>query len=244
MKIVAIIQARMGSTRLPGKVLRQIGSGSMLAQVVERSRRAPALSEVVVATTVRREDDRIVEECARLCAPVTRGSELDVLDRYREAARARQAEAVVRITADCPLIDAEVIGRVVDAFLEQRPDYASNKIEPTTYPRGLDTEIMTRGALERAWREAKEPYERVHVTPFFYEQPGRVRALAVRNDRDFSHYRWTVDTPEDLAFVRAVWERLGPGNAFSWRAVLALLEREPALAEINGGIVQKELRAG
>ena len=243
MKIVAIIQARIGSSRLPAKVLKPILDRSMLAHVVERARRASTITEVVVATTDKPEDDIIVEECKRLETLVCRGSELDVLDRYHSAAIERNAGAVVRITSDCPLIDPTVIDRVVRTFLRLEPDYASNKIEPT-YPRGLDTEIMTMGALERAWQEATEPYQRVHVTPYLYEAPGRFRTVAVKHDRDYSRYRWTVDTPEDLAFVRTVYGRLGPDNTFSWDAVLALLDREPGLAEINRRIVQKDMKAG
>lgn len=243
MKIVAIIQARMGSTRLAGKVLRPILDRSMLAHVVERTRRASTITELVIATTTKPEDDVIVEECKRLATGVSRGSELDVLDRYHAAAIERNAGAVVRITSDCPLIDPEVIDHVVGTFLRLEPDYASNKIEPT-YPRGLDTEIITRAALERAWQEASEPYQRVHVTPYLYEAPGRFRIAAVKHERDYSRYRWTVDTPEDLEFVRTVYSRLGPGNSFSWRSVLALLEREPGLSDINRGIIQKDLQAG
>ncbi len=243
MKIVAVIQARIGSTRLPGKVLKPIGDRSMLAHVVERTRRASTITEVIVATTDKPEDDVIVEECEKLKTLVSRGSELDVLDRYHAAAIERKAGAVVRITSDCPLIDAGVIDHVVRTFLRLAPDYASNKIEPT-YPRGLDTEIMTMAALERAWREASEPYQRVHVTPYFYEAPGRFRIAAVKQAEDYSRYRWTVDTPEDLAFVRNVYRQLGPDNTFSWQSVLALLEREPGLCEINRGIIQKDLKAG
>jgi spore coat polysaccharide biosynthesis protein SpsF len=241
--IVAIIQARMGSSRLPGKVLRPILDRSMLAHVVERTRRASTITEVVVATTNKPEDDVIVEECKKLQTLATRGSELDVLDRYHAAAIDRNADAVVRITSDCPLIDPDVIDKVVRTFLRILPDYASNKFEPT-YPRGLDTEIMTINALERAWREASEPYQRVHVTPYLYEAPGRFRVTPVKHERDYSRCRWTVDTREDLEFVRRVYARLGPENTFSWRSVLALLEREPGLSEINRGIIQKEVKAG
>lgn len=241
--VVAIIQARMGSTRLPGKALIDIGGMSMLARVVRRVQRARTIAGVVVATTVGAADDAIVAECARLGVPTTRGSEDDVLDRYYQAAVAHQAQVIVRITSDCPLIDPDVIDLVVQAFQQAAPDYASNTLE-RRYPRGLDLEVFSFAALEQAWREAAEPYQRAHVTPFLYQHPERFRMLAVSGADDHSAHRWTVDTPEDLAFVRAVYARLGDADAFSWRAVLDLIEREPALAAINAHIEQKELRQG
>jgi spore coat polysaccharide biosynthesis protein SpsF len=243
MNIVAIIQARMGSTRLPGKVLKDIGGETMLARVVKRTQRATSLSQVVVATTTSLADAAIVTECVRLKVPVFRGDEEDVLDRYYQAGQAHKADAVVRITSDCPLIDPGVVDQVVQAFLDARPDYASNTLE-RTYPRGVDTEVVTMTALHRAWREAREPYQRVHVTPYFYQNPQLFRLLSVKADADYSRYRWTVDTSEDLAFVQTVYTRLGNDDAISWRAVLTLLESEPVLAELNRYIQQKELSEG
>jgi spore coat polysaccharide biosynthesis protein SpsF len=242
-KTVAIIQARMGSTRLPGKVLKDIHGETMLARVVRRTQRAGNLDEVVVATTVEPGDEPIVAECARLKVYVFRGSEEDVLDRYYKAARAHRADVVVRITSDCPLIEPEVIDRVVGAFLDARPDYASNTME-RTYPRGLDIEVMTMAALERAWVEASEPYQRIHVTPYFYQNPDIFRLLSVRHRAALGEYRWTVDTPEDLAFVRQVYGYLGNGGAFSWREVLDLLDRKPELMALNREIRQKALHEG
>jgi len=243
-RVVAVIQARMGSTRLPGKVLRDIGGQTMLARVVRRVQRATLLDEVVVATTTESVDDAIVIECEDLGVPVFRGDEEDVLDRFYWAARAYQAQIVVRITADCPLISPQIIDRVVGAFLDAEPDYASNCTLEHTYPRGLDTEVMTMAVLEHAWYEAAERYQRVHVTPYLYQNPGLFRLLSVTNDQDYSGYRWTVDTPEDLKFVCAVYNRLGSTGDFSWMDVLALLAQEPALAEMNRDIRQKSLRKG
>ena len=243
MRIVTIIQARMGSTRLPGKVMKDLGGDTVLARVVHRLRRAALLGEVVVATTTQPADDIILEECRRLSVQVFRGDENDVLDRYYRAAEWAKAEAVVRITSDCPLIDSEISDETVRRFLDQQPDYASNALA-RTYPRGLDTEVMTRQTLARAWQEAHQPYQRVHVTPYIYENPSRFKILSVRADTDYSSHRWTLDTPEDLAFVRGVYKRMGNDDSFHWRDVLALLDREPALMDLNRNVMQKALYEG
>ena len=243
MKVVAILQARMGSTRLPGKVLLDLAGRTMLARVVRRVRRAPGIDEVVVATSVASGDDPIVEECRRLDAACFRGSEPDVLDRYYRAAAALQADVAVRITADCPLIDPGESGRVVRAFLERKPDYASN-ILCRTYPRGLDTEVMTAATLARAWREATEPYQRTHVTPYVYQHPERFRLLAVTGEEDLSVHRWTVDAPDDLELVRAVYLRMDGEDAFSWHDVLRLVREEPWLGELNRHVRHKQLVEG
>jgi spore coat polysaccharide biosynthesis protein SpsF len=241
--VVAVIQARMGSTRLPGKVLRDIEGQTMLARVVRRTVRAKLLDEVVVATSTSKLDDPIVEACRELEVACFRGNEEDVLDRYYHAAVAHRAEAVVRITSDCPLIDPEVTDRVIRAFFDMEPDYASNTLH-RTYPRGLDTEVATIAALERAWREAAEPYQRIHVTPYLYQHPEHFILLPVIGQEDLSAGRWCVDTPDDLELVRAIYGRLGPDDTFSWRDVCRLLKEEPLLAELNRGVEQKHLVEG
>jgi spore coat polysaccharide biosynthesis protein SpsF len=238
MRVVAIIQARMGSTRLPGKVLMDMGGATVLDRVLNRLGRSRLIRESVVATTTESADDVIAEHCARAGWKVFRGSEQDVLDRYYQAAQTMNAEAVVRITSDCPLIDPEVTDAMVHAFLEQKADYASNSLV-RTYPRGLDTEVMTMQALEHAWRESTQPHQREHVTPFFYENPGAFKLFGMESDIDCSEHRWTLDTPEDLQLLQAIYTRLGGRDDFGWREVLALIEREPALANINRHIVQK-----
>jgi len=240
MRLVAIIQARMGSTRLPGKVLAEIEGTPMLEHVVERVRRIAGVNEVVVATTSSPRDEPIANSCDHMGAPVFRGSENDVLDRYWRACQTFDADAVVRITSDCPLIDPGESSRVVDVFLKQAPDLAANDLIPS-YPDGLGTEVMTAAALETAWREAKEPYERQHVAPYIYRHPERFRLVNVAAPSDYSHLRWTVDTQQDLDFVRAVYARLGGNGIFDWHAVLDLLAREPALLELNGDIREKAL---
>jgi spore coat polysaccharide biosynthesis protein SpsF len=242
-KIVAIIQARMGSTRLPGKVLLDLGGNNVLARVVRRVRRSRLINDVVIATTHDSRDDVIVAECRRLAVECFRGEELNVLDRYYRAALTAEAGAVVRITSDCPLIEPEVSDKVIQAFLDQTPDYASNTLT-RTYPRGLDTEIMTFDALLRAWEKAQRDYQRVHVTPYLYENPDQFKVVQVTAENDFSEHRWTLDTPEDLAFLRTVYSRMGNGDDLYWRDLLSLLEREPELVEMNRHITMKALREG
>ena len=243
MKIATIVQARMGSTRLPGKVLLDLGGMTVLARVVNRLRRAKLVGEIIIATTHDPADDAIVEECRRLSVESFRGEELDVLDRYYRAAKRATAEAVVRITSDCPMIEPEVTDAVISAFLDQGPDYASNALR-RTYPRGLDTEIMTAAALARCWNEAKLDYQRVHVTPYIYENPGEFRMIPVTGDRDYSQYRWTLDTPEDLAFLRVVYQNFENHDDFYWRDAIRLMEEQPSLVELNRHISMKALREG
>jgi spore coat polysaccharide biosynthesis protein SpsF len=243
MKIAAIIQARMNSSRLPGKVLMDLGGETVLARVVRRLIRAKLIDEIVVATTGSAVDQVIVDECRHLGVRVFRGDENDVLDRYYQTAQWMGTEAIVRITSDCPLIDPEITDNTIYSFLDHQPDYASNALH-RTYPRGLDTEVMTWEALSCAWREAKMPYQRAHVTPFLYENPDRFEILAVKNAVDLSNYRWTLDTPEDLAFIRAVYKRFDNDASFTWQDTLAVLQREPELIELNRGVMQKALQEG
>jgi spore coat polysaccharide biosynthesis protein SpsF len=242
LKVDAIIQARMGSSRLPGKVLADIQGHPMLWHVVQRTRAAGTLDEVIIATTTEPADDVIVTFCDKHAVACFRGSEKDVLDRYYRVARWHESQAVVRITSDCPMIDPEIVDKTVRAFLEAQPDYASNTLV-RSYPRGLDTEVMTFEALQRAWSEAVEPYQRAHVTAYIYENPRKFRIVPVTGEVDHSDFRWTVDTPEDLKFVRAVYSSLGEAR-FSWRDALSLMERQPQLAEINRSVSQKALHEG
>lgn len=242
-KVVAIIQARMGSTRLPGKVLMDICGQTMLEHVVRRTQKARLIDEVVVATTPHQSDLPVVEECRRLNVACFLGSEDDVLDRYNRAAEAHAADVVVRITSDCPLIDPAESDRVVRAFLDCRPDYASNVLR-RTYPRGLDTEVMPAATLAHAWLEARESYERVHVTPYIYGHPETFTLLSVTGSEDNSGHRWTVDAPEDLQFIRDVYSRLSGRDAAGWRDVLSIVERNSQLSEINQCVRHKELVEG
>jgi spore coat polysaccharide biosynthesis protein SpsF len=239
-KVVAIVQARMGSTRLPGKVLKDLAGETMLARVVGRLRCANRINELLVATTDHPGDGVIVDECQKLSVRVSRGDQEDVLDRYFKAAEFASADVVVRITSDCPLIDPEITDKTIQAFLDKAPDYAANTLV-RTYPRGLDTEVISMNALAQAWQQAHNPYEREHVTPYIIEHPGLFKLLSVTGDRDYSAHRWTVDTPEDLEFAKAVYARLRSDGKFSWRAVIDLLDREPELLELNRLVVQKSV---
>ncbi len=236
--IVAIVQARMSSTRLPGKVLKDVGGRTVLERVIRRLERCASLTSIVVATTTQSVDDAIVLSCIDLNVTCTRGSEQDVLDRYYQTAKKVKAAYVVRITSDCPLVDPELVDHTVELFFEQRADYASNSIT-RSYPQGLDTEVFSFSALERAWKEAARDYEREHVTPYFYEHPGLFRIASLTNPIDFSHHRWTLDTAEDLSLVRELYSRLGSRDYFSWQEALVAAEREPALARLNSHIPQK-----
>jgi len=232
----------MGSTRLLGKVLMDLGGSSVLSRVVHRLKGAELVDEVVVATSDLPADDAIVRVCECLQVGWFRGSETDVLDRYCRAAKEYRAESVVRITADCPLIAPEVVDETISLYRRARADYASNAF-PRTYPRGLDTEVFTMGALEKNWREAHQPYEREHVTPYFYGHPELFRTVSLQGARDYSRYRWTLDTTADLALLRAIYERLDNRDDFSWREAIEVMEREPELAELNSHIVQKAVYA-
>jgi glutamate-1-semialdehyde 2,1-aminomutase len=238
MTTVAVIQARMGSTRLPGKVLEDVGGRPLLARVVERARRARRLDAVMVATTTAAADDAVAAWCAGAGVPCFRGSEEDVLDRYVGAAREADADVVVRLTADCPLLDPAVVDEVVAAYHSEPCDYATNVLEPT-YPDGLDTEVFSRAALERAAAEARLPSEREHVTPYIRNHPAQFRLRSVRGECDLSALRWTVDDPRDLELVRAVYARLGDAE-FGMSDVLALLDEQPELGAVNAGIERNE----
>lgn len=241
--VVAIVQARMGSGRLPGKVLADVAGEPMLARVLRRLGRARTLDRVVVATTTSNADDPIVGFCAGRRIPCHRGSEEDVLDRYYQTARAEHAGTVVRVTSDCPLIDPDVADRVIGKLLEANGglDYVTNTLPPRTFPRGLDVEAFSFAALERAHREARERPEREHVTPYLYRHPDRFRVEGVFNPQDLSGHRWTVDEPADLEFVRTVFSYFG-NDAFSWRELLEALAERPEWVEINAHIQQREVR--
>lgn len=234
MRTVAIVQARMGSSRLPGKVLMELGGDTMLACVVARLRAARTITNVMIATTTSSLDDAIVAEANRLGVAVHRGSETDVLSRYLEAARRSAADVIVRVTADCPLLDPFVVDAVVEA-LGPGVDYASNTHE-RSFPRGLDVEALHRDTLERIGRLGTSAAAREHVTAFVMEQPALFRIAQVRGDGDASDLRWTVDTDEDLALVRRLFEL---GAPLDHRHLVALMRANPRLTAINAHVTQK-----
>jgi spore coat polysaccharide biosynthesis protein SpsF len=237
-QVLAILQARMSSTRLPGKVLQPILGRPLLALQLERVARSRCIDQVMIATSEDASDDPLEALGRELGLLVHRGNLHDVLDRYTQAARRVRPATVVRLTGDCPLLDPAVIDEVIGFYADGAYDYASNTIEPT-YPDGLDCEVFKFAALERAWLEAKLPSEREHVTPFLKKHPELFRLGSYKSPVDHSALRWTVDEPEDFAFVRRVYEALYPVDpAFTTDDVLALLAREPGLAAINAGNIR------
>jgi spore coat polysaccharide biosynthesis protein SpsF len=242
MKTVAIIQARMSSTRLPGKVLKIVEGRTILDRMVERVRRAKTVDETIVATTVDPSDDAIVEVCEKIKVPVFRGNLQDVLDRYYQAARQYQADVVIRLTGDCPLIDPDLIDEVVRKLQTEKVDFVCNRLPPPmtrTYPIGLDVEACTFQALERAWKEATEKHEREHVLPYLYEVPGRFKVIQLDYVEDLGKLRWTLDTPEDLQLLQAIYHHFDGRNDFSWLDVLALNKGQPEMFEVNSTVKHK-----
>lgn len=238
-RIVAIVQARMGSTRLPGKSLADLAGKPLLQRVIERCQASAMIDDVWLATTTEAIDNALADLCGRIGVKVYRGSVDDVLDRFYQTARKATADVVVRVTADDPFKDPEVIDLAVRRLLRGGLDYVSNTIEPT-YPEGLDIETVTFEALERAWKEARLASEREHVTPYIWKNPQWFQIENFLLDTNLSHLRWTVDYEQDLKFARAVYERLGHEGIFSMHDVLALIEKEPELATINQGIVRNQ----
>lgn len=237
--ILAIIQARFSSTRLPGKVLLPLLGEPMLLRQVERVRRARSIDQLVVATSTDRSDDAVAAACASHSISCGRGSLDDVLDRFRHVAKGYPANYVVRLTGDCPLSDPTIIDSVIAFTVGGNYDYGSNTLQPT-FPDGLDVEVFRAEALATAGRDARLPSEREHVTPFLYKS-GRFRIGNFANDVDLSGHRWTVDEPADFELVTSIFEALYPSKRdFGWHDVLGLLERMPELAKRNAGFPRNE----
>lgn len=239
-KTVIIVQARMNSSRLPGKVLKEVLGKPLLGYQIERLRRVRLADDVIVATTTGRTDQAIVDFCRQHGVSFYRGSEQDVLSRYFEAACGHEADTVVRVTSDCPLIDPKVIDQVIQAHRNsENVDYTSNILE-RTYPRGMDCEVFSFSALEQAHREAKEQPEREHVTPFIYRRPERFWMHSVQYREDCSRHRWTVDTPEDYELIRCMLESLAAKMPdFTLEDCLELIDRNPDWENINCHVEQK-----
>ena len=231
--ILAILQARVSSSRLPGKVLKPLLGEPMLLRQIERLKRARKLDRLLVATSTEVSDDALVTLCEERGIVCFRGSLDDVLDRFYQAARALGPDHVVRLTADCPLTDPVLIDEVIGYYLDGEFDYASNAID-ATFPDGLDVEAFRFSCLEQAWREATLPSQREHVTTFIHQQPQRFRIGHYKAAIDLSHLRWTVDEPRDFELVSMIYESLYPANPdFSTQDVLDLLERRPELKDWN-----------
>lgn len=238
--IVAVIQARMGSTRLPGKVMKTILGKPVILWDIDRVSLSKLIDEIVVAIPFGKQDDVIADTIEEYNNKIliSRGSEGDVLDRYYNAAVQTNADVVVRITSDCPLIDPVVVDHVIEQFLNNDCDYCSNSLQ-RTYPRGLDTEVFSFESLERAWKEAHALYEREHVTPYIRGNSDKFILLNVENNVDLSHLRWTLDYPEDFEFITEIYKRLYPKKKiFYMEDILDVLNREPWLLEINKKYVE------
>jgi spore coat polysaccharide biosynthesis protein SpsF len=279
MNTLAIIQARMGSSRLPGKVLLDLAGKPMIQRVIERTRRAKKVDSVLVATTADSSDDPVASFAASMGVPCFRGSLHDVLDRYYQAAQAHKADVIVRITADCPLIEPDVVDQTIallgianDELVTLQSlthnsqfDFSCNRLPPPfprSFPIGLDVEACTFAALERAWQESTETFHREHVMPYIYEgvsltdqfpmtnrqyvstglSPRNFRIAQLHHTPEYGEMRWTVDTPEDLAFIREIFARLGNQANFTWYDVLSIVQQEPELAELNAGIRHKTMK--
>lgn len=241
MTTAIIVQARMTSTRLPGKVMMPLGGRPMLACLLERLRRVTLADKIIVATTTNATDDVIAEFCGEEGVSLHRGSEADVLSRYAEAVRKHDVDVVVRVTSDCPLLDPLLVDRIIGVYQqgqERRIDYVSNMLEPTC-PYGMAVEVFSRKALLEADAEASDPAEREHVTPFIYWRPERYVLEAFKLDTDLSSYRWTVDTPEDFELVQLLYNEIYPVNPlFTMSDVVELMDSHPARFHINQHIEQ------
>ncbi len=250
----------MSSSRLPGKILADIAGQPMLQRVFIRTSRAATVTETIFATTTDPSDDPVAEYCDFSGIPFIRGSLYDVLDRYYQAAKETKADVVVRVTADCPVIDPDLIDDTVNRLFEGESDFAANRLPPPfhrTYPIGLDVEICTFAALETAWKQATETFHREHVMPYLYEgvqlsavsrqleegvSPRGFRIALLHHTTDFGDYRWTVDMPEDLELMRQVYSRFDGRDDFSWKEVLDLVHTEPGLMEINARVRHNTLK--
>ena len=238
MKTIAIVQARMGSTRFPEKVMHSVLGTPMIELLLERLKRATEVDGIVVATGAGARNRRLVDLIQSLGYVVYQGSENDVLDRYQQAARESAADLVVRITGDCPLVDPSLVDEVVRALKSSRADYACNTIPPT-YPDGLDVEVFTADALRIAWQDAHSPHQREHVTPYLRES-GRFKIVTVSHDEDCSSERWTVDEPRDAVVVDAIFKHFHPRRDFGWLEIMKLRSLQPELFAGNSHLKRNE----
>lgn len=238
MKTVVIVQARMGSTRLPNKVMKPIGGTPMIELLLSRLARAKEVDQIVVATSTDPRNHPLANHVRALGFQCVEGSERDVMARYIQAARACEADVVVRITGDCPLVDPELVDESIRTFRSRAVDYFSNTVPPS-YPDGLDTEVFTLSALERAASETSSDYDHEHVTPYLRES-GRFKTASMTCEQNLASLRWTVDDPADLEVIEAVFRHFAPQTHFSWREVLALQQSQPHLFEANSQLIRNQ----
>lgn len=243
-KITVIIQARMGSTRLPGKVLMNISGKTVLHHVVDRVSQCRNIDDIIIATTTLDKDDLIVKEVEKIGCKYFRGSENNVLDRYYEAATFNKSDIIIRITSDCPLIDPLIVDKIIEFYINNNYEMVTNACSDSskrTYPRGLDTEIFSYNVLKKAKENAKESYQLEHVTPYIYENTTNI--FYYKNNIDYSKYRFTLDTEEDLKLIKEIYSNLYFGeNNFYLGDVIEVMENNPDLFFINNSIKQKHIR--
>lgn len=234
----ALIQARMNSTRFPKKVLREINGKPMISYMLERARRATAIDKIILVTSTHPSDDALEELCEKNNILCYRGSMDDVLDRYYQAARKFKADTIVRLTGDCPLIDPIMIDELVSVYKKGSYDYVANTIPPKwTVPEGMDVEVFSFKNLKKAWREAKKPSEREHVTFYFWKNPEMFSVFRYNLDEDLSQYRLTVDYPEDLEVIKAIVKNFYPDNpCFGTKDIAAFLKANPDIRRFNKDI--------
>lgn len=243
MKIVAIIQARMTSTRLPGKVMKKVLNKTLLEHQLERVSRSRLIDEIVVATTINETDDVIVDLCKNLNYSFYRGSENNVLSRYYEAATHSKADVIVRLTSDCPLIDPEVIDQVIELFKKKQDniDYASNTLS-RSYPRGMDTEVMSKEALYKTYVNAQDCSAKEHVTSYIYSNPEEFELANLECVPNLSDHRWTVDTEEDFELIKRMIENLYPvKEEFTLQDCVNLMQEKPHWMLLNSHVEQKKV---
>jgi glutamate-1-semialdehyde 2,1-aminomutase len=238
MNIVAIIQARMGSTRMPKKVMQKIIDTPMIKILLDRVSESKKINKIIIATTTNHDDDLLANYLKRINYDIYRGDEINVLDRYYQVAEKENADVIVRITGDCPLVDAELIDQVISGFFDNGADYASNR-EPATYPDGLDVEVFTREVLQDAKKNAKTSYQKEHVTPYIINS-NKYSKYYLTSEGGFSKERWTVDEPEDLLLVTEIFKYFYPKTNFSWKEVMKLRKIHPEIFKINQHIMRNE----
>ncbi len=242
MKTVIIVQARMTSTRLPGKVLKEVLGKSLLEYQLERLKRVKLADDIIIATTENATDLPIVALCKKLNVNYFRGSEHDVLARYYHAAKCYEAGIVIRITADCPVIDPQIVDNIIQFYIDNRNVYDYVSTGDDSYPRGMNTEVFSFKVLEEAFVYAVKEYEREHVTPYMYQHPEKYKVGILPYKEDESQHRWTVDTPEDFALIKKIIENLYPiKRDFDLKDCLALVNRYPAWGQTNQHVKQKKL---
>lgn len=238
MEFLVISQARMTSSRLPGKVLKEIFGKSLMEFHTERILRSKKISKLVIATTINKQDDPIVDFCNKMKIDNHRGSELDVLSRYWEVSQLYKSRYCIRVTSDCPLIDPKVIDLTINQFLGSGCDYFSNS---ECFPNGMNVEIFSSEMLNEAYCKGLKPYEREHVTPYFYTNPEKFKLGQVKLKKPYPKYRLTVDTLEDFALIKEIIERIWVNNKeFDLDNICALLKKQPELLNINQHIIQKK----